>query len=216
MDFKKHMIMKFNYITRIKELEDDNLYLANENMKLKKNIKNLKVEKEELKDDIIQLQSTKPVFQKEDLDKNRPKTQYHEEKHEIDLLKPAHTYNVKKSTTSKSLISKDKKKVSRVNISIQNLVRAMEVKAQKFNLKKQSLESTPLVNPLVNTHNEINSVPEPIPIPIPIQKTIMCDNDNDNDNDNEKNDKVIFIDSDSDCDCDLVNEFSFTSSLSKI
>lgn len=195
MDFKKHMIMKFNYITRIKELEDDNLYLANENMKLKKNIKNLKVEKEELEDDIIQLQSSKPVFQKQDLYTSCTKNQEH------DIIKPSHTYNVKKSkgSISKGSISKDKKKMSRVDISIQNLVRAREVKAQKFNLKKQSLESTPLVTTLVNTHNDINSVPEPIPIPI--QKTIMYDN--------EKTNKVIFIDSDSDC--ELVNEFSFTS-----
>ena len=209
MDFKKNMIMKFNYITRIKELEDDNLYLANENMKLKKNIKNLKVEKEELEDDIIQLQSTKPVFQKQDLEKIRPKKQSRVQNHGLDIIKPSHTYNVKKSkgSISKGSISKDKKKMSRVDISIQNLVRAREVKAQKFNLKKQSLESTPLVTTLVNTHNDINSVPEPIPIPI--QKTIMYDNDNDNDNDNEKTNKVIFIDSDSDC--DLVNEFSFTS-----
>ena len=174
MDFKKHMIMKFNYITRIKELEDDNLYLANENIKLKKNIKNLKVEKEELEDDIIQLQSSKPVYQKQNLDKNSPKTQDH------DLRKPTHTYNVKKlkGSISKGSISKDKKKMSRVDISLQNLVRAREVKAQKFKLKKQS-----------------NPVPEPIPIYIPIQTSIICNNDSD---------------------CELVNEFSFTSSLSKI
>ena len=148
MDFKKHMIMKFNYITRIKELEDDNLYLANENMKLKKNIKNLKVEKEELEDDIIQLQYKKSKD------------------------------SILKGSISKGSISKDKKKMSRVDISLQNLVRAREVKAQKFKLKKQS-----------------NPVPEPIPIYRPIQTTIICN---------------------SDSDCELVNEFSFTSSLSKI
>lgn len=223
MDYKKHILMKFNYIKHIDNLEKEILtlhnnysILANENIKLKKNITKYKLEKEELEDDIIQLQCNQSSLQTKQV-----------------LEYPESKYSAKKTIKSKKIISNDKKikktsNVSKVSISLQNLIKAREVKAQKDMLKKKRIE--------LESHNITNIEQEPIPISIHIQKKIKLDiinddehdkSDNDNDNDSKNSDNIIFINTDSDSDddvihvnndsdYDLVNDISFTSSFTKI
>ena len=220
MDFKKHMIMKFNLLKQIKELEDENIKLQKYNLFLKdENIK------------LIQTYDLETLIRKASLQKNRAKLAF--QKKQV-LEHYALKYNTKTVTNSKDLISKDKKinktpKVNKSKSSLQNHIRVIKVKVQKRKLKKEKIEVASATSAL---HNETNPAPEPIsipPIPIHIHKKIKLDITNDDDDDEEKsdneieNDNIICIESDTendvihvDNDYDLVNEFSFTSSSTKI
>ena len=223
MDFKKHMIMKFNLLKQIKELEDENIKLQKYNLFLKdENIK------------LIQTYDLETPIRKASLQKKRAKLAF--QKKQV-LEHYALKYNTKTVTNSKDLISKDKKinktpKVNKSKSSLQNHVKVIKVKVHNHKLKKEKIEvaSTSATSASASLlHNENNPVPEPISIPIPIHihKKIKLDITNDDDeekSDNEiENDNIICIESDTendvihvDNDYDLVNEFSFTSSSTKI
>jgi len=217
MDFKKHMIMKFNLLKQIKELEDENIKLQKYNLFLKdENIK------------LIQTYDLETPIRKAFLQKKRAKIAF--QKKQV-LEHYALKYNTKTVTNSKNLISKDKKinktpKVNKSKSSLQNHVKVIKVKVQKHKLQQEKIEAASVSL----LHNENNPAPEPIsipPIPIHIHKKIKLDITNDDDeekSDNEiENDNIICIESDTendvifvDNDYDLVNEFSFTSSSTKI
>ena len=221
MDFKKHMIMKFNLLKQIKELEDENIKLQKYNLFLKdENIK------------LIQTYDLETLIRKASLQKKRAKLAL--QKKQV-LEHYALKYNTKTITNSKDLITKDKKinktpKVNKSKSSLQNHVKVIKVKVQKHKLKKEKIEVASASASVSLLHNETNPAPEPItipPIPIHIHKKIkldITDDDGQEKSDNEiENDNIICIESDTendvihvDNDYDLVNEFSFTSSSTKI
>ena len=166
MDYKKHLIMKFNFINHIKELEYEKTKIQNQYLqsisdieKLKIKYKYLEREKNALEDDNIQLAtSRKQVFES-----------------------PARKAACKKSRPSKN--TEKVKKPSKAQKK-HNRVKAKEVKTKKYNEKQQKLELNTQI------HEGVTVQHENVHINIHMHKKIETDlpiviDDSDNDSDNE-------------------------------
>ena len=205
--------MKFNFLKQIKELEDENVKLQKYNLFLKdENIK------------LIQTYDLETPIRKASYKKKRAKVDFQKKQD----LKYSNSKTASNKTSSKKVYEKNTKQKKQKILAV-NITKLRKFRGNQYKLIKHIDESATIDDEEVVIQPSLEIIHPQKKIKLEISNDDIDGNnsyDNDDNNTNDiKNNNIIFIESDRnnkndlihvDNDYDLVNEFSFTSSFTKI